>query len=64
MSRRGNLCKSGLGLELTWYLGSIVPMGLRMIFFKWINIKSRGFEILSYQTIIRNKLDFYSKDDT
>ena len=45
-------------------LGQRVIDGPEMIFGKQIKIKSRGSRLLSYQTRIRNKSGFYSKDGT
>ena len=67
--------ESGLRAELTLdarqsacleakELGEEVTDTPEMIFGKWIKIKSRGSKLLSYRTRIRNKLGFYSKEDT
>ena len=72
---RAKLRVSGLGVGLTWdasqfvsletkELGEQATNGPQMIFGKWINIKSRGSGLISYQTIITNELGFYSEDDT
>ena len=44
-------------------LGEEGTNGPRIIFSKWIKIKSRRFDHLSYQTRIRSKPGFYSKED-
>ena len=45
-------------------LGEKVIDRPRVVFSKWIKIKSRRSDNLSYCTKIRNKSGFYSEEDT
>ena len=72
---RAKLRESKLGAELTWDARQSTSLEAKVLreqvtdrpevfFSKWIKIKSRRFDYLRCQTIIRNKPGFYYQEET